>query len=316
MTLGKSSLDSITPQDHRAGFVAIIGAPNCGKSSLLNRLLGHKLAIVTSKPQTTRNRILGVVTEKTGQIIFYDTPGIHQSQKLLNRSMVAQAKSALADSDVCLWLVDGLKRGLDHQSALESVLSRGQKPLIVAINKSDLMESADIEAILEEVCEQIKPDGAAVISAKTGEGLSQLKKLLIDKLPVSPALYDEDELTDQSYRAISAEYIREAVFSLTRQEVPYSTAVTIDSFKEPTDEDRRPLYRIEATIHVERESQKKLIIGQGGRMVKSIGTKARQGLEEFLETKVFLTIFVRITHDWSEKEKLLEEFGYLDPDIK
>ncbi|MDR1658656.1 MAG: GTPase Era [Deltaproteobacteria bacterium] len=308
---GKTANQNLT-EDYRAGFVAIVGAPNSGKSSLLNFLLGQKIAIVTAKPQTTRHRILGVVTEKIGQLVFFDTPGLHHSEKLLNRSMVAAAKSALADADVCLWLVDGCRRGPDHEAALEAVMARGEKPLVAALNKADLVSDEKMEELKAEIQSACSPKAAIVVSAKTGQGLKELPQLLIGQLPVSPPLYGEDELTDQTLRAIAAEYLREAVFCLTRQEVPYSVAVSIDSFCEPDPADRKPLYRIEATVHVERESQKKLLIGEGGRKIKSIGMKARQGLEEFLECQVFLSVFVRITRDWSEKEKLLEEFGYLD----
>jgi GTP-binding protein Era len=296
---------------YRAGFVAIVGVPNAGKSSLMNRYLGQKVAIVTPKPQTTRHRLLGVVTETEAQLIFWDTPGLHDSNKTLNREMVSKALAALADSDVCLWLVDGSRRGLEHQKALEIVQSRGAKPLLVAINKVDLIDPAELPRLIAEIKEASGSEVVLAVSAKTGRGLKKLKKNLISLLPLSDPLYDEDTLTDQTLRSIAAEYVREAIFENVHQEIPYSTAVTIDEFIEPKAND--PIYRLAATIHVERESQKIVMIGTGGRMLKKIGTTARIRLEGFLEAKVFLSLFVRITGDWSEDLRALAEFGYLDP---
>ncbi|MDR1486644.1 MAG: GTPase Era [Deltaproteobacteria bacterium] len=298
----------IKNSDFRAGFVAIIGAPNSGKSSLLNRYLEQKVAIVTPKPQTTRHKILGVLTEKTGQIVFVDTPGIHKSEKLLNVSLMTAAATALTESDLCLWVVDSVRRGEDHDLALDMVGSRGDKKLVIALNKADIAPVASLKELSAQLAESVAPDAVLSVSAKSGKGLKELKKSLINLLPASPALYEEDALTDQSLRDIASEYIREAIFQLTYQEIPYSSAVTIDSFKEPAA--KGDLYRIEATIHVERLAQKKVMIGEGGRNLKKIGIMARQGLEEFLESKVFLSLFVRTTKDWSTDEKKLAEFGY------
>jgi GTP-binding protein Era len=295
----------------RCGIVAIIGAPNAGKSSILNRYLGQKVAIVTPKPQTTRHKILGVMTQKAGQIVFVDTPGIHLSEKPLNVGLVSRAQSALADCDVCLWVVDANRRGEDHQAAMEMVKSSQKgNNLVIALNKADLVSHSQIEDLMREITEQTSPDFVLDISAKTGRGLKGLKKHLLSLLPQGPPLYEADDLTDQSLRDIAAEYVREAVFELTRQEIPYSTAVTIDTFKEP--QEQNPLYRIEATIHVERESQKKVMIGDKGRSLKQIGQKARLGLEDFLDHKVFLSLFVRVSKDWSTDSRKLYEFGYID----
>ena len=292
--------------------MAIIGAPNAGKSSLMNKLLGRKVAIVTAKPQTTRHRILGVLTSKTGQIVFVDTPGVHHSPKLLNQALLSRAKAAVSDADVLLWLIDGAFQGLDHQAALELVKERGKKPLGVAINKIDIADGAAIDALAGEARTAASPYDLIRVSVLRGTGLGSLRKILIGRLPKSPPLFDDDALTDQTLRAIAAEYVREAVFELTRQEIPYSTAVTIDTFKEPDPRDPKPLYRIEATIHIERESKKRMVIGKGGRMLKQVGVKARKGLEEFLEEKVFLSLFVRTTKDWAANKRLIEEFGYGD----
>jgi GTP-binding protein Era len=307
------------PRGHRAGFVAIIGAPNAGKSSLMNRLLGRKVAIVTAKPQTTRHRVLGVMTGPSGQLAFIDTPGVHRSDRLLNQAMVSRARSAMADADVCLWLVDGGFRGRDHREALEAVLARGAKPLVVAVNKCDLLDAPSLEALVAELAADLPPAGSpgapsAVLacSAATGRGLGALRKALLARLPKSPPLYDEDALTDQSLRALAAELVREAVFELSRQEIPYSTAVTVDSFKEPGPSDPKPICRIEATIHVERDSQKLVVVGAGGSMIKRIGRQARLGLEDLLGGPVYLALFVRVTRDWSSDGRLLGELGYAD----
>jgi GTP-binding protein Era len=299
-------------EGYRAGFVAIIGAPNAGKSSLMNRLLGSKVAIVTAKPQTTRHRILGVMTSKSGQIVFMDTPGVHRSQKPLNQALLARAKAAASDADVCLWLIDGAFQGEGHEAALELVRERGGKPLVVAINKADLVAPEVLRSLMEEARAAAEPIEALAVSALKGRGLRLLRRALIGRLPKSPPLFDDDALTDQTMRAIAAEYIREAVFELARQEIPYSTAVTIDTFKEPDPGSPKPVCRIEATIHVERESQKRMVIGKGGLMLKKVGTKARIGLEEFLEWKVFLSLFVRLTKDWTGDKRLIEVFGYGD----
>ncbi|MDR0355847.1 MAG: GTPase Era [Deltaproteobacteria bacterium] len=305
-----SSSPSDAKGESRAGFVAIIGAPNAGKSSLLNRYLGQKVAIVARKPQTTRRRILGVLTEPEGQIIFWDTPGVHDSTKKLNKEMVAWAEAALADCDVCLWLVDGQSRGPAHETAMALIQKNRRQPVIAAINKTDLMSEADLKELSAEIEAKARPDAIVGVSALSGIGLSELKKILIRSLPLHPPLFDEDALTDQSLRAIAAEYVREAVIELTRQEMPYSAAVTIDEYVEPDLTAKKPVCRISATIHVEKDSQKLVMIGHKGSMLKRIGTKARLNLESFLEVAVFLSLFVRVTRNWSDNPKALEEFGY------
>jgi GTP-binding protein Era len=307
--LGEASA-SEAQEGFRSGFVAIVGAPNAGKSSLMNCLIGHDVAIVNAKPQTTRHRILGVMPLGGAQIAFVDTPGIHKSGKLLNQALLSRAKAAMADADVCLWLIDGAFQGADHREAARLVLERGGKPLVAAINKSDVAAKEDLEKLSEEVEREFKPEALLKISALTGKGTGKLALVLAGLLPESPPLFDQDALTDQSCRAIAAEYVREAVFELTRQEIPYSTAVTIDSFKEPGD--GGALYRVEATIHVERESQKRMVIGKGGLMLKRVGERARIRLEGFLGDKVFLSLFVRQTKDWTANPRLIEEFGYGD----
>jgi GTP-binding protein Era len=292
------------------GFVALVGAPSSGKSTLLNRLLGEKVAITAAKPQTTRHRILGVLTEPPGQLIFWDTPGLHVSDRLMNLEMMALTKSSLAEADVVLWVVDAVKRGLDHRLAKDMIQSV-TKPLVVAINKVDKFDQ-ESRSRLDNVARELELENLArilLISAKTGQGIFQLKSELYELLPTQHPLYPADTLTDQPLRILAAELVREAVFRLTSQEIPYATAVTVDEFNEP---DERGFYFINATIHVEKPNQKKMIIGQGGQSLKKIGQAARLSLEKLLDSRVFLHLFVRVTKDWSKRPKDLKEFGYGD----
>ncbi len=293
---------------HRAGFVAIVGAPNAGKSTLLNYVLGEKVAIVTAKPQTTRHRILGVLSQDGAQTIFWDTPGLHEpGQALLNREMMSRALAALEDSDLALWVVDAVRRGAEHRTALE-LIARTGRPIIVALNKVDaLPDKAALLPLIREIEEAARPRAIVPISAREGEGVPALLREVAELLPENPPFYPDDALTDQPERLIAAEMVREAIFKLTSQEIPYSTAVTVDEFK---DEGR--LVSIEATIHVEKESQKGVIIGKGGTMLKKIGQSARFNIERLVGEKVFLKLFVRTTRDWSKNRASLLEFGYGD----
>ncbi|MDL2260501.1 GTPase Era [Deltaproteobacteria bacterium OttesenSCG-928-K17] len=294
---------------YKAGFVAIVGAPNAGKSTFLNHVLGEKIAAVTSKPQTTRHRILGVLTEEEAQLVFWDTPGLHEAkQGLLNQEMVNRALGALEDSDLTLWVVDADRRGREHKTALEIVAGVKNRPLVVAVNKVDAVpDKAQLLPLIQEIQEQVSPVVIVPISARTGDGVRAVLDELIRLLPENPPFYPEDTLTDQPERVIAAEMVREAVFKLTSQEIPYSTAVTIDEFKEEA-----ALVSIAATIHVEKESQKGVIIGKGGSMLKKIGQTSRVNIERLLGVKVFLKLFVRTTRDWSKKKSTLLEFGYGD----
>ena len=295
---------------HKAGFVAIVGAPNAGKSTLLNFLLGEKVAIVTAKPQTTRHRILGVMTEPGAQLVFWDTPGLHApGQALLNREMMNRALAALEDSDLVLWVIDAVRRGAEHRTALEVVAeNRGRRPVVAVINKIDAVpDKPALLPVIMEAEEAAAPAAIVPISAKNGDGVKTLVDELVKLLPENPPFYPDDTLTDQPERVIAAEMVREAVFRLTSQEIPYATAVTIDEFREEP-----ALVRIAATIHVERESQKGVIIGAGGAMLKKIGQTARLNIERMVGGKVFLKLFVRTTRDWTKKKSTLLEFGYGD----
>lgn len=300
---------SAEQKPYRAGFVAIVGAPNAGKSTFLNFVLGEKVAAVTAKPQTTRHRILGVMTEAEAQIVFWDTPGLHEAkQGLLNREMMNRALAALEDSDLALWMVDATQRGREHKTALEVVSGIKNRPLIVALNKVDaLADKSLLLPLIKEIEEAVSPKVIVPVSAKKGDGVQNLLAEIVKFLPESPPFYPEDTLTDQPERVIAAEMVREAVFKLTSQEIPYSTAVTIDEFKEGDS-----LVSISATIHVEKESQKGVIIGKGGAMLKKIGQTARVNIERLVGAKVFLKLFVRTTRDWSKNKSTLLEFGYGD----
>jgi GTP-binding protein Era len=283
--------------EHRAGVVALLGRPNAGKSTLLNRLVGQKLAIVSAKPQTTRSRILGISSLRGAQVLWLDTPGLHAGgAKPLNRALNALAEEAAEDCDVALLLADA-ERGLDPELAAlrERLLARGAAVLVVA-------SKADVRG---------EPTPAAGVdlhvSGKTGAGVDALLAAVVEKLPVGPPFYDDpDQLTDRSLRWLAAECVREAVFEELAQELPYSTAVEIESF----DESRPELVRIRARLLVERESQKRIVVGTGGAQVKEIGKRARQALEALLETRVFLELWVKVEPNWAERPRRLAALGY------
>lgn len=298
--------DSDLPPGHRSGFVSIVGRPNVGKSTLLNRILGRKIAAVTPKPQTTRRRLLGIKTRDTGQILFLDTPGIHASRDLLTERMVERAVESLREADVALWVVDagaGLTAG-DRDVA--SRLPAGSKPVVVALNKIDTVSKTDLLPLLAAIA-ALLPDRAVVpVSAHTGENVEELLRTLEALLPEGPRYYPADELTDEPERAIAAEIVREKVMLATRDEVPYAVAVSVDAFEEKPE---KRLVVITATIHVARDSQKPIVIGERGARIKSIGQAARRDLESLLGTRVFLELFVRVQEDWTSRPARLRDFG-------
>ena len=293
------------PPGHRSGFVAIFGRPNAGKSTLLNRVLGSKIAIVTPKPQTTRRRLLGVKTDAAWQMMFIDTPGYHRASGLLNERMVANALRALPDADIILWVIDaevGLD-GLEVEMAQRLPADRG---VVIVLNKIDRVRVDTLLPMLEKLA-KLAPSAALVpISAINGEGVSEMLEQLVEQLPEGPRYYASDTLTDESERALVAEFIREKVMLRTRQEIPYSVAVTVDSFEERP---QRNLTVIKATIHVERDSQKGILIGKGGKMLKEIGASARRDIERLLGTRVFLELFVRVQREWTKRRAAFDEFG-------
>lgn len=290
---------------YRSGFVSIVGAPNVGKSTLLNRILGQKVAITSPKPQTTRHRILGIWTTPEAQVIFQDTPGIHQAESLFNQRMLQIALSSLSDADVILFLVEPGRRSADQELAMDSL--RGQeRTVILVLNKIDTIPKESLLPWMDELSRELPSAALVPISALTGENLAALLKEIVARLPEGPQYYPPDTMTDQPERIIAAEMIREQVFHQMRQEIPYATAVTVESFKE----DRPDLIRIEATIHVERDSQKGIIIGKKGESLKRIGTAARKDIERLTGTKVYLELFVRVEKNWSRDPRSLRRFGY------
>ncbi len=290
---------------HRCGVVAIAGRPNVGKSTLLNRLLGTKIAIVTPKPQTTRDRILGILSRPDAQLLFQDTPGIHEPPKPLNRRMMAEAEAALTDADVVLVLTDCTDAASCLQQdglVLDRVRAAG-KPTVLGINKIDLLEKPALLPLMDAYANRAGFETVVPVSAATGDGLDDLVDEVVKHLPEGPALYPDDELSDRPLRFLAAEIVREKLMLFTRKEIPYSTAVTIDTFTEP---EPPQAVLIEMTIHVERSSQKAIVIGKGGSMLKRIGSAARVDLEGLLERKVMLKLFVRVTEEWASSDDALK----------
>ena len=291
---------------HRSGVVAIVGRPNVGKSTLLNQLLGEKVAIVTPKPQTTRNRITGIKTTPGSQIVFLDTPGIHRARSLINRRMVDVAMNALHEVDGVLWLID-VRDGLRKEDAdIAASLKNARATTLIALNKIDLIAKGKLLPLIAE-CVALLPEREIVpISALKGDNVPRLLELIEKLLPEGPRYYPEGEVTDQTERFLAAEIIREKIFLLTREEMPYATAVTIDEF---TEKEEKHLIVIKATIHTEREAHKPILIGKKGSMLKEIGQRAREELEGILGCKIFLELFVRVDEGWTQDPHALGEMG-------
>jgi GTPase len=290
-------------QPHRAGFVVLVGPPNAGKSTLLNRLLGEKLAIVTAKPQTTRSRILGIVNRPGAQLLLVDTPGLHASRKKLNAALNEVVGEAVRDCDVALLLVDRSRGWQDEHAALLATLRAAGKPFVVAGTKADL---AAAEAAAWPPPEAQGASAVVSLSGRTGEGVADLVQRLIALLPESPPLFPEDQLTDRPLRWLCAEWVREAAFERLGQELPYSIAVEVTRF----DESRPGLVEIHADLLVARNSQKRIVVGQGGSMIKDIGIRARVSIEKLLGSRVHLKLFVKVDPHWSENPRRLETLGY------
>ena len=288
----------------RSGFVAVVGRPNVGKSTLVNRLVGEKVAIVSDKPQTTRNRILAVVNRPGGQIVLFDTPGIHKPMHRMNERMVEAALGSLGQVDLAVWLVDVTEEYGPGDRYVAEVLRRSGKPVLLALNKIDLVAKPKLLPLIDHYRRLMDFVDVVPLSALTGDNVQLVAERLVAHLPEGAPLYPEDFLTDQPERFFVAEMIREQILRQTREEIPYSTAVVVDSFKEG-----EPLVRIEASILVERDSQKGILIGRGGTMLKSIGTAARREIEAFLGTKVYLGLFVKVREGWREDSDLLERMG-------
>jgi GTP-binding protein Era len=303
---GRTGADSSTPRTKKSGFVALIGRPNAGKSTLLNRLVGEKLAIVSDKPQTTRNRILGARTYEDGQIVFVDTPGVHRPLHRLNVRMVDAALDALQEVDLVVVVVDASEPSGGGDRFLMDVISKSNRPRILALNKVDLVEKPKLLPTIERYHREVGFVEIVPLSAKTGENVDRLERVVVEHLPEGEPLYPEDFLTDQPERFFVAELVREQVLRETHAELPFSTAVVVDKFEEP---DERGLMRLYCSILVDRESQKPILVGRQGSMIKRIGTAARQELERFFDAKVFLDLHVKVREDWREDERVLDELG-------
>ncbi|MDB1688495.1 GTPase Era [Enterococcus casseliflavus] len=291
---------------HKSGFVAIVGRPNVGKSTLLNRVVGQKIAIMSDKAQTTRNKIQGVYTTDDAQLIFIDTPGIHKPKHRLGDFMVETAYSALREVDVTLFMISAdQKRGKGDDFIIER-LRQSQTPVFLVINKIDKVHPDALLAIIEDYSSQMDFAEIVPISATEGNNFETLMKLLINEMPEGPQYFPEDQITDHPEYFIVSELVREKVLLLTRDEVPHSVAVVVDSMKR----DHNDKVHIQATIIVERDSQKGIIIGKGGKMLKQIGTKARLDIEHLLDDKVFLELWVKVQKDWRDKQTFLTDYGY------
>jgi GTP-binding protein Era len=289
----------------RAGFVAIIGRPNAGKSTLLNRFVGQKVAIVTSKPQTTRNRIQGIVTKREGQIVFIDTPGLHEANSILNRQMMREVAAALEGIDVLLLMIDA-SRTLPHSDSL--LLEKAQRfggKTILALNKIDRVSKPKLLPLIDAFAKAFPFAALVPISALKGGGCDELLREILQNLPEGEPFFPEDQITDQPERFLAGEIIREKAIDLTYHEVPHALAVVVDKFAEEP-----KILRIDATLYVERDSQKKILIGHKGEMLKKVGTQARKELEALLGTKIFLEMFVKVDPDWRENPMKVRELDW------
>ncbi|MFZ3100974.1 MAG: GTPase Era [Desulfitobacteriaceae bacterium] len=293
------------PKGFRSGFVAVIGRPNAGKSTLLNHLLGQKVLIMSDKPQTTRNKIQCILTEERGQIVFLDTPGVHKPKHKLGEFMTGAAKDSIREVDVIVYVVDASATYGPGEEYVIEMIKQSSTPCVLALNKLDLVTKDQLMQSIEKYAKLVDFLAVVPISAKNGENTEELLKVLYNQIPEGPLYYPTDELTDQPERFIMAELIREKVLDLTRDEVPHSIAVIIEEVEE-----KRSLVKIRAQIIVERDSQKGIIIGQKGQMLKEIGTLARQDIETLLGSKVFLELWVKVKKDWRNKPDSLKEFGY------
>jgi GTP-binding protein Era len=301
----------------RAGFASLIGRPNAGKSTLLNRMIGTKVAIVSDKPQTTRNRILAVRNLPGGQIVFVDTPGIHRPLHRLNVRMVDSAVETLREVDVVAVIFDASTRPGHGDEYVSNLLKNVKVPVVLVLNKVDLVAKAKLLPLMEQA--QKWHDFVAIVpvSAQTGDGVHRLEQVILEHLPESDPIYPEEFLTDQAERTLVAEIVREKVLANTRNELPFSTAVIVDQFDESNRDSsggsRKGLLRLYCTIYVETESQKPIVIGRGGDMIKRIGTEARKELEAFFDTKVFLDLRVKVDPDWRNNDRTLDQLGVPKP---
>jgi GTPase len=291
----------------KAGFVSLIGRPNAGKSMLLNRLVGTKLAIVSDKPQTTRTRILGVRNYEDAQVVFLDTPGIHRPLHRMNVRMVDAAVDTIDQVDVLGLVVDATEAGGRGDEYVLQLVKGSAVPVFLVLNKIDLMKRSRLLPLIDSYRTKVAFAEIVPVSAATGENVDRLERAIIDRLPAGEPLYPADFLTDQPERVIAGEIVREKLLAFTHAEIPFSSAVIVEKFEEPAKEGG--LLRLHCSIVVERESHKRIVVGRGGEMIKRIGTAARQDLERFFGTRVFLDVHVRVKSEWREDERVLKDLG-------
>ena len=291
----------------KAGFVSFIGRPNAGKSTLLNRLVGTKLAIVSDKPQTTRNRILGVRNYPDAQVVFLDTPGIHRPLHRMNVRMVDAAVDTIREVDVLCLVVDVTEPPGKGDRFVLDLVKEAKAPVFLVLNKIDLIKKVRLLPLIQQYSQLATFAEIVPVSAATGDNLDRLERALLDRLPEGEPLYPADYLTDQPERFFAGEIVREKLLQFTRAEIPFSSAVVVDKFDEP--EREGGLMKLHCTIVVDRESHKPIVVGRGGEMIKRIGTAAREDLERFFDTKVFLDLHVRVKTEWREDERVLNDLG-------
>lgn len=292
----------------KSGFIGIIGRPNAGKSTLFNAIIGDKISIITDKPQTTRNKITGIKNSPDAQLIFMDTPGMHNPKTPLNKAMVQTTRETIGSVDVLLMLIEANSDVHPHDLFLIDSLAQVRTPVILVINKIDLIEKKYLLPLIDKFRVLYDYREILPVSALKGYGIEALLKIIKDMLPEGPKYYPDDLVTDATERFIASEFIREKITLMTKQEVPYASAVEIDLFKE---NEEKNLISISATINVEKESQKAIMIGKKGAMLKKIGTQAREDMEKLFGARVYLELFVRVKKEWTTSDKMLEEFGLL-----
>jgi len=288
--------------EHKAGFVSIIGKPNVGKSTLMNQLVGERISIITSKAQTTRHRIMGILSGEDFQIIYSDTPGILKPEYQLQQSMMKFVSASMEDADILLFVADLYDK---YDEALLKRLKSAKQPIIFILNKIDLAKGSQVVDKLAYWHEVFTPAATLTLSALTGENVPELFTLILEKLPVHPAYFPKDQLTDKPEKFFVEEIVREKIFMNYKQEIPYSTQVVVESFRED-----EKIIRIRAEIFVERKSQKGIIIGKGGAALKKVGIAARHDLEKFFQKQIHLETFVKVADDWRKKERQIKNFGY------
>jgi GTPase len=297
----------------KSGYVALIGKPNVGKSTLLNRFVGQKVSIVSNKPQTTRRRVLGIATESNYQIAFIDTPGIHEPHTRLGKAMVDQARGALGEVDLFLYVADGSKSPNDEDREIARLLkpvtmtegSSEGTPLILALNKMDVLRADQVVEHVEAYCKLLGTENYMLTSASKEQNIDKLLEMILERLPEGERMFDEDEFTDQSSRFLAAELVREKILQATRQEIPHATAVLVENWEERDD-----LVHIDATIYVEKTSQRSIIIGKHGEFLKKIGTQSRQEIEALIGKRVYLELYVKVRQEWRMDPRVLRELEY------